>query len=228
MLTFDSTLASTTCVCIQGEIQFKVNTKDVLDFKLRASPSISTKWWPTVLNKLPRCRSGSLAGVLTLAAFVFPQGANILLTDNGYVKLGERSRWQFIFSHILLHKAKNATFSHSAGVFLWHHHFVLFFFPPSLCPLAFLTFSVAVPSLSCCLTVADFGVSAQITATLAKRKSFIGTPYWLVLFATWDFPVNLWTCSADGVCQQEEASLSLSATADISRGTLSVIQNQFV
>uniref|UniRef100_A0A3P8RBK9 Mitogen-activated protein kinase kinase kinase kinase n=1 Tax=Astatotilapia calliptera TaxID=8154 RepID=A0A3P8RBK9_ASTCA len=27
--------------------------------------------------------------------------------------------------------------------------------------------------------VADFGVSAQITATLAKRKSFIGTPYWM-------------------------------------------------
>uniref|UniRef100_A0A6Q2XKF1 Mitogen-activated protein kinase kinase kinase kinase n=1 Tax=Esox lucius TaxID=8010 RepID=A0A6Q2XKF1_ESOLU len=28
-------------------------------------------------------------------------------------------------------------------------------------------------------SVADFGVSAQITATLAKRKSFIGTPYWM-------------------------------------------------
>ncbi|XP_034754362.1 mitogen-activated protein kinase kinase kinase kinase 3-like [Etheostoma cragini] len=31
--------------------------------------------------------------------------------------------------------------------------------------------------------LADFGVSAQITATLAKRKSFIGTPYWLVTCA---------------------------------------------
>uniref|UniRef100_A0A663N5L5 Mitogen-activated protein kinase kinase kinase kinase n=1 Tax=Athene cunicularia TaxID=194338 RepID=A0A663N5L5_ATHCN len=27
--------------------------------------------------------------------------------------------------------------------------------------------------------IADFGVSAQITATIAKRKSFIGTPYWM-------------------------------------------------
>uniref|UniRef100_A0A671X1W6 Mitogen-activated protein kinase kinase kinase kinase n=1 Tax=Sparus aurata TaxID=8175 RepID=A0A671X1W6_SPAAU len=29
------------------------------------------------------------------------------------------------------------------------------------------------------IKVTDFGVSAQITATLAKRKSFIGTPYWM-------------------------------------------------
>jgi len=32
------------------------------------------------------------------------------------------------------------------------------------------------------IKIADFGVSAQITATLAKRKSFIGSPYWYVFF----------------------------------------------
>lgn len=28
--------------------------------------------------------------------------------------------------------------------------------------------------------LADFGVSAQITATINKRRSFIGTPYWVI------------------------------------------------
>uniref|UniRef100_A0A8B9KIP3 Mitogen-activated protein kinase kinase kinase kinase n=1 Tax=Astyanax mexicanus TaxID=7994 RepID=A0A8B9KIP3_ASTMX len=30
-----------------------------------------------------------------------------------------------------------------------------------------------------CVCVSDFGVAAKITATIAKRKSFIGTPYWM-------------------------------------------------
>uniref|UniRef100_A0A665TX93 Mitogen-activated protein kinase kinase kinase kinase 5-like n=1 Tax=Echeneis naucrates TaxID=173247 RepID=A0A665TX93_ECHNA len=30
-----------------------------------------------------------------------------------------------------------------------------------------------------CVCVSDFGISAQITATLARRMSFIGTPYWM-------------------------------------------------
>jgi len=27
--------------------------------------------------------------------------------------------------------------------------------------------------------LADFGVSAKLTATLGKRRSFIGSPYWM-------------------------------------------------
>ena len=39
------------------------------------------------------------------------------------------------------------------------------------------------PPLSLCFSpVADFGIAAQLTQTLLKRKSFIGTPYWLVNF----------------------------------------------
>uniref|UniRef100_A0A7N8WJU2 non-specific serine/threonine protein kinase n=1 Tax=Mastacembelus armatus TaxID=205130 RepID=A0A7N8WJU2_9TELE len=36
---------------------------------------------------------------------------------------------------------------------------------------------VDIVGILCC--VADFGISAQITDTLARRKSFIGTPYWM-------------------------------------------------
>uniref|UniRef100_A0A8C2F872 Mitogen-activated protein kinase kinase kinase kinase n=1 Tax=Cyprinus carpio TaxID=7962 RepID=A0A8C2F872_CYPCA len=42
-----------------------------------------------------------------------------------------------------------------------------------------LAFKNSTLTTAVCLSPADFGVSAQISATLAKRKSFIGTPYWM-------------------------------------------------
>uniref|UniRef100_A0A8C1USJ5 Mitogen-activated protein kinase kinase kinase kinase n=1 Tax=Cyprinus carpio TaxID=7962 RepID=A0A8C1USJ5_CYPCA len=42
-----------------------------------------------------------------------------------------------------------------------------------------LAFKNSTLTTAVCLSSADFGVSAQISATLAKRKSFIGTPYWM-------------------------------------------------
>ncbi|KAL4656231.1 mitogen-activated protein kinase kinase kinase kinase 5 isoform X2 [Arapaima gigas] len=67
------------------------------------------------------------------------KGANILLTDNGDVKLGGLS---FISNTV------------------------------------FVSVSYAI-LMNLSFFIADFGVAAKITATIAKRKSFIGTPYWM-------------------------------------------------
>uniref|UniRef100_A0A672LDM0 Mitogen-activated protein kinase kinase kinase kinase n=1 Tax=Sinocyclocheilus grahami TaxID=75366 RepID=A0A672LDM0_SINGR len=49
-----------------------------------------------------------------------------------------------------------------------------------------LSFSLCL-SLSLSLSVADFGVAAEISVSVAKRKSFIGTPYWWISACLWLF-----------------------------------------
>jgi serine/threonine protein kinase len=62
---------------------------------------------------------------------------------------------------------------------------VVFFFSFLLNQTSFLTCLCTQQGANILLTdngdvkLADFGVSAQITATLGKRRSFIGTPYWM-------------------------------------------------
>ena len=54
--------------------------------------------------------------------------------------------------------------------------------------------------------LADFGVSAQITATINKRKSLIGTPYWMAPEVAavekkggYDHLCDIWACGITAI-----------------------------
>lgn len=181
-------LSCTTSVCTCGEIKSKDDTKGILDFELQASLIRTSGICCSAEQSARMLQLISCRGV-DHAVFVFPQGANILLTDNGYIKLGERSRQDL--THSASPGQKNAALSPGARVFSYVIFLVFFSsaFPATITLSPRISLlrsrfdaSFLFPHSLIFVSVADFGVSAQITATLAKRKSFIGTPYWLVLF----------------------------------------------
>lgn len=92
------------------------------------------------------------------------QGANILLTERGDVKLGQCSD-----PHV---DTQTHDYTPTLATVL---PFMLL--RQQVCCVGGTRSCSTVTSL-CFLCPADFGVAAELSASVAKRKSFIGTPYW--------------------------------------------------